>query len=131
MKKLLFLALLAFAAWYGWNHYRGLFERHASHEAVIVNDSGSPITRIRLKVDGQTLVKEEVAAGQRGVMPFRITNDSDFQLTWQWGDKPGELSWRGGMVAKGPMVQRHLFTIDSEGQVIYQAENKTVAPPPS
>ena len=36
----------------------------------------------------------------------------------------GEMSWRGGMVPKGPMVQRHVMQIDDNGEVVYLASNK-------
>ena len=30
----------------------------------------------------------------------------------------------GGMVPRGPMVQRYFFQVDSEGQVMFRAETK-------
>ena len=128
MKRLFFLALFAIAAWYGWHNYRSVFQRHDMHEAVIRNDSSSGLERVRLKVDGQTMVKEVIASGQSVTFPFQIANDSDFHLTWDWNDKPGQLNWTGGLVAKGPLMQRHVFTIDGDGEVIYHAEAKTSAP---
>jgi hypothetical protein len=129
MKKLFFLALLGLAIWYGWKHKDTLFTRHDGHEAVIENDASTSLERVRLTVDGQTLVKESIAANDKAVLPFTINNDSDFRLVWQWGNRPGERSWQGGMIARGPMLQRHVFAIDDDGNVTYHAEPKGTAAP--
>ena len=119
MKRLLFLALVAAVAWFGWKQLPILFERRPAHEAVIQNSTGTGLARIRLVVDGQTFVKETLADGESAVFPFRVRRDATFDLTWQWADRPGENSWSGGMVAVGPMVQRHTMTIDSDAGVLY------------
>ena len=124
MKKLLILAIVAAAAWYGWKNYPSLFERRPSHEAVIENQTGTTITKVRLSVDGQTLVKEEIADGAKAVIPFRVSKDASFTLIWEWSDRPGENTWAGGLVPQGPMVQRHIMLIDNDAGVLYRAENK-------
>jgi len=124
MKKLLFLVLIAGVAWYGWKQYPSLVEHRPSHEAVVVNGTGAELQRIRLTVDGQTFVKEDLPDGARAVFPFRVGRDASFELVWQWADRPGENSWSGGMVPKGPLVQRHIMTIDADAGVLYQPENK-------
>jgi len=124
MKKLIVLALLAAAAWYGWRHKDTLFVRHQGHEAVIENQASTTLERVRLTVDGQTLVKESIPVDGKVVIPFSINNDSDFKLVWQWGGRPGERSWQGGMIARGPLLQRHVFQIDDDGNVTYHAEPK-------
>ena len=53
-----------------------------------------------------------------------VSDDSDFELTWQWAAQGAEQHWRGGRVPKGPMVQRHILTVDPDGAIVYQAENK-------
>jgi hypothetical protein len=122
MRLLVFL-LLAVAVWYGWKQYPKLVERRPSHEAVVDNQTGVDLERIRIRVGGQTLVKEKLAIGERAVLPFRVNEDATFELTW---GLPGgvERSWSGGMVPAGPMVQRHEFVIDAESQVLYRATNK-------
>jgi len=120
MKKLLLLALIVAAAWYGWKHYPELANRQPGHKAVIINQTGRNMQRVRLIVDGQTLVKEELNDGDQAEFRFRVANDSDFQLFWQWADAPGESRWRGGSVPRGPMVQKHTFTVDSANEVVYQ-----------
>ena len=122
MKQLLFLALLVAAGWYGWTHYQGLFQRRPSHQAVIVNQTGQELDRIRLKVDGQTLVKETLAAGETAWLPFRVNRDSAFELVWQIRGE--DRTWSGGMVSAGPMAQSHSFTSGEDNQVMYRAEAK-------
>ena len=124
MKRLLVLVLIAIAAWYGWHHYPELLNHQASHEAVVVNNSGHELQRIRVTVDGQTFVKEDLPDNEKVVFPFRVNRDASFELVWQWADRVGESHWSGGMIPKGPMVQRHVMTIDGNGEVIYTPETK-------
>ena len=130
MKKLLLLALLVAAGWYGWNHRDTLLKREGSHHAVVINDTGEDVVRLRVTVDGQTLVREKLPAGQRAELPFRVANDSDFRLVWEWVGRQGESNWRGGEIAKGPLLQRHFFQILGDGSVIYRAESKAVGTAP-
>ncbi len=121
MKKLILLAVVAAAAWYGWHHYPQLLNRQPGHTAVIVNQTGRDMQRVRLVVDGQTFVRESLPDGEEAEMKFKVANDSDFLLIWQWTNAPGEFHWRGGRVPRGPMVQKHIFTVDGVNEVIYQA----------
>lgn len=130
MKKLLILGLLAFAGWYGWKHYPELTHRAPNHEAVIENRTGRPMTRVRLTVDGQTYVKERIEDEADATIPFRVHDDAAFQLVWQWDNDTVERSWSGGLVPKGPMVQRHHMTVDGDGGVLYHAEGKVAAATP-
>lgn len=120
--RLFLILILAAAIWYGWKQYPKMVERRPAHEAVIENQTGGDIDRIRLKVGDQTLVKETLANGERAVLPFRVNQDAAFSLAWN--TRAGELNWSGGMVPAGPMVQRHEFLIDHESQVLYRAVNK-------
>ncbi|MEK7329570.1 MAG: hypothetical protein AAB113_02075, partial [Candidatus Eisenbacteria bacterium] len=88
------------------------------------NSTGTGLTRIRLTVAGQTFAKEELADGAEAVFPFRVGGDASFELVWQWSNRVGENNWSGGMVPKGPMVQRHFMTIDADAGVLYRAEHK-------
>ena len=128
MKKFLLLVLVGAAAWYGWKHYPSLFEKRPSHQAVVENDTGNTLTRIRVTVDGQTFVKEELADGASATFPFRVGRDATIDLDWQWGNRPGENHWSGGLVPKGPMVQRHLMIVDADGGVLYRTANITGTP---
>lgn len=124
MKKLFLFALVVLVAWYGWKRLPTLLEKRPSHEAVVQNQTGADLTRVRLAVDGQTFVKEELADGANAVFPFRVAKDASFELTWQWADRVGENTWSGGMVPAGPMVQRHTMTIDADAGVLYRAAQK-------
>jgi hypothetical protein len=123
MKRLFLLLLVAAAVWYGWKHPE-LLHKQPSHEAIVENTTGREMTRVRLSVDGQTFVKESIPDQEKAVFPFRVNHDASFQLVWQWGDGPGEQSWSGGMVPRGPMIQRHIMTVDPDAAVLYRAENK-------
>lgn len=122
MMRLFVFLLLALAVWYGWKQYPKMMERRPAHDAVIENQTGAEIERVRLKIGDQTLVKETIANGERVVLPFRVNQDATFSLVWN--ARNSEHNWSGGMVPAGPMVQRHEFLIDTEGQVLYRAENK-------
>ena len=124
MKKLIFLAIIVFAAWQAWKHYPELFRHRASHEAVIENRAKDTIEHLKLKVGSQTFIKDAIESGSTAVIPFQVDQDSEFDLTWGWKGQIKEEHWSGGMVPRGPMVQRHIFTIDEEGGVIYRTENK-------
>jgi hypothetical protein len=124
MRRLLLLALFAVALWYGWQHRGELLQRRSGHEAVVENASGREMTRLRLSVGGQTFVKESVPDGGKAVFPFRVDSDASFELVWRFVDAPVEQSWSGGMVPKGPMLQRHVMTVDADGAVLYRPENK-------
>ena len=124
MKKLLFLGLLALAGWYGYHHYPELLHRLPSNRAVIVNNTGHEITRVRLSA-GETSIGVEESIPDKGsaTFDFRVDHDAAFVLVWQYGDRAGEMKWSGGMVTHGPVTQKCTFTIDEEGQVIFLPEN--------
>ena len=122
MKRLIVFALLALAGWYGWTHYRDILQKRPSHEAVIENMSDTPIERLRIKVDGQTLVKEMIAPNDKASVPFLVNHESSFELDWKQG--ANDIHWAGGLVTIGPMVQRHIFTVNDNGEVMYRAETK-------
>ena len=124
MNRLIFLLLLVIAGWWGWKHGPALFKRTASHEAVVENATGATMERVRLSVDGQTFVKELLPSEQRAVFEFKVANDATFGLEWEWKDRLGERRWRGGMVPRGPMVQRHRMQVEADGGVIYTASVK-------
>ena len=124
MGRLFLFLLVVAAAWYGWKHYPDLLSRRPGHDLVIENAGSADIERVRVTVDGQTLVKEVVPSGQKAVMQFKVTRDSDFDLIWETHGRMGERHWTGGSVPKGPMLQRHIFRIQDDGEVMYTTENK-------
>ncbi len=120
MRRLIILVIVAAAAWYGWKHYKGL-RSGPSDIAVIANDSGRAIERVRLTVDGQTLVREVLEDGATAELPFRVRKDSSFHLHWQWRGREGEPQWDGGLVTAGPLVSRNTFRVQADGGVIWSA----------
>jgi hypothetical protein len=124
MRRLIILVLLALAIWFGWRQYGDLFSRGPEHRAVIENRADRGMTAVRLKVDGKTFEKESLPDGEDATFTFRVARDTGFELTWSWAQAPGQLSWTGGYVTRGPMAQEHVMTVDGDGSVIYRAETR-------
>lgn len=121
MKKLLFLALIAYTAWYGWNHRDQLptmFKGAPHSEAVIENISGRPVTRVRLDAGGTVVVREALAVGESATLEIPLQTSGNFSLQWQWGDAPGEPRWRGNLSTSSTGPQRYRFQIPAFGPVI-------------
>ena len=123
MKRLIILAILAFAGWYGYHHYDQLVHPEPHHQAVIRNDTGGKLLRIRLTVGGHTYVKEELATGDSATFPFTVERDSPFDLVWENDANTIIGHWTGGLVAPGPIVARHTMTIRADGGVLFGSQN--------
>ena len=122
MRFLILLIVVVGVGWYGWTHREDLFQHPPAHEAVVDNRSGSPLDRVRIKVDGQTLVQERMAAGQVARLTFRVNRDSAFELIWTIRNE--DRTWSGGMVPAGPLPQRFFFTIGAGNDVTYRTEHR-------
>jgi hypothetical protein len=118
MKKLLVLAVFAAAAWYGWKNRETLLHPVPTDEAVVVNATDMGIVRVRVTVDGQTMVREVIDAGASAVLPFHLTHDSDFQVEWQWQRREGKVKWRGGLVTADGPPSRTTLTASTDGTVM-------------
>jgi hypothetical protein len=129
MKRLIFVVLVGIAGWYAYTHWPEIVSRTPSHEAVIQNQTGKVMLRVRLTVDGQTFVKERLEDGAEASFPFKVANDASFVLEWEYESVMGSHQWKGGEVPRGPMVQRHVLRVDADDQVIYEARPKGVAAP--
>src|SRR5262249_57051683 len=123
MKRLLLLALIAFAAWYGWKHYAEL-RRGGSHDVVLVNHSGHPIERLRISVADQTLVVETLADGAERHEPLRASHDGTFTLVWSANNAQGENNWTGGQFTHGPMLMTYRFEFQGDDGVISSSKLK-------
>jgi hypothetical protein len=124
MKKFIFFLLVVAAAWYGWKHYPELLHRMPGNKAVIVNNTGHEMIRVRLDAGEQSVgVKESIPPEGRAEFTFKVDHDASFTLVWQYGDKVGEQKWSGGTVTSGPVVQKLTFTVDADNQVIFLPEN--------
>jgi hypothetical protein len=121
MKRLLILIIVGATAWYGWHHYHDLLRRVPRHEAVILNQSGETVTRIRLTVAGQTFVRDELKPGESATFSFGVNDDSRFSLVWEYAANTLDGRWTGGQVSKGPLVMRHTLTIKPERGLVYEA----------
>jgi len=130
MKRLLMFALLVAAVWWGWTRGPELFQKRPTHEVIVSNASRSRIQRLRIIVAGRTFVAETLDPGAESRHEFLTTDDSRFHLVWQWADRPGEIEWTGGRVARGPLVQRHRMRIDGNDGVVYLTEALPDPPAP-
>lgn len=121
MKKL--LSLLAFAAvlYYGWQHRDSLLHREPGSEVVVVNAADMGLLRVRVTVDGATVVREALASGERATLPIRPKHESDFQMDWQWERREGGASWRGGTITGDGAPSRTTLTVSADGSVMFQA----------
>lgn len=122
MTRFILLIIIAVAVWYGWKHYDQLLHPQPKHLAVIRNDSGEKLVRIRLTVGGHTYVKEELANGESATIPFVVDSDSEFDLVWEYDTNTKTGHWAGGMVTRGPLVGRHTLTIQEGGGVVMEGQ---------
>ena len=121
MKRLIFIALVLFAAWYGYHHYTEL-RREGSHQVIAINHTGHPMERLRISVGDQTVVVETLENGATARQPFRCEHDGQFQLTWQLSDKMGDRAWTGGTFSHGPILLAHTFEFREGDGVIWSSE---------
>ena len=121
MKRLLLVALVAFAAWYGWNHYATLRQAGA-HQIVVINHSGQAIERLRIRVGDRGLVVETLENGAQAKLPFRCEHDGPFSLVWQVRGRMGEPEWSGGQFTHGPLLFLYRFEFRDEDGVISSSE---------
>ncbi len=128
MRNLLVLVVIAVAAWYGWHHWTEL-RQAPRDEAVIENQSGRGLTRVRLTVGGQTFVRESISDGTKAAFPFRVTSDGSLTLTWQFEGEAYDKTWSGGQVSAGPMRTRHHIQVMADGGVVWTADHTIAAKP--
>ena len=121
MTRLLLLALIAFAAWYGWHHYAEL-RQTGSNQVIAVNHTGRTIERLRISVGDQTVVVESLADGAQAKQPFKCDRDGSFQLVWELKGIMGEKMWSGGTFAHGPILLAHRFEFRERDGVIWSSE---------
>ena len=121
MRRLLVLAIIIGAGWYGWKHSSDL-RQTPRDEAIVENQSGKEIDRFRLIVGDQAVVREQIAAGETVVLPFRVTHDGSLAIKWQYERSDIDQSWSGGEVVAGPLRTRHRLTIEPEGGVVWTSE---------
>ena len=121
MTRLLLLALIVFAAWYGWHHYAELRET-GSNQVIAVNHTGRTIERLRISVGDRTVVVESLADGAQAKQPFKCERDGAFSLVWELKGIMGEKMWSGGTFAHGPILLAHRFEFRERDGVIWSSE---------
>ena len=128
MRNLLVLILVAVAAWYGWHHWTEL-RQGARDVAVVENQSGRGLMRVRLTAGGQTFVRESIPDGGKAEFPFQVTSDGSLAMQWQFEGDAFDKSWSGGEVSVGPMRTRHHIQVTGDGGVSWTAEHMTGTKP--
>ena len=123
MKRLLFFALVAFAAWYGWKHYSDL-KSQGAHDVEVVNRSGRTIERLRIMVADQTVVVESLDNGAMTHRPLKAERDGLFSLEWESHGVMGLRQWKGGGFSHGPMLMTYRFEFRNDDGVIWSSEKK-------
>ena len=96
-----------------------LLRHPAEHVAAVINDAGAPLVQLRLRVGGRSFARDTLAAHASVRWPFRIREDTRFDLEWRRPDDPTLHRWQGGRVIHGPLVQRHeLHVRDDDGVIV-------------
>jgi hypothetical protein len=121
MKRLLLLALIAAAAWYGWKNHDA-WRANGAHELVAVNRSGRAIERIRINIGDQAFAIESVEDGATYKLPLRCEHDGMFRIVWDVRGRDGEKHWEGGSFNHGPLLMRHRFEFTTGDGVIWSSE---------
>ena len=124
LKKLMFLALLVAAVWYGSKHYRTLMPAK-SGDVEVVNHSGRGVDRLRISVNSQTVVIETLEDGATARVAFQPQSDGMFLLTWVVRGMQGVPTWSGGSATAGPELKTHRFEFRENAGVIWSSEIKT------
>ena len=128
MRNLLVLVVVAAAAWYGWHHWTEL-RQAPRDEAVVENQSGRGLTRVRLTVGGQTVVRDAIPDGGKATFPFTVSGDGTLAMTWQFEGDSYDKTWSGGEVSAGPLHTRHHIQVMQDGGVVWTAEHLVGAKP--
>ena len=126
MGRLFWFALFVVAAWYGWNHWRGLRGVPAD-EIVVINHSGSPLERVRVGVGDDVAVLEVVEDGAEARREWRGRSRGAFLVQWKQGGRVGEREWRGGAFAPAATPQVHRFEFQASGGVTTASELRPTA----
>ena len=121
MKRLVLIALVVTAAWYGWKHHDEL-RTHGAHEIVVVNHSGRALERVRIAVAGQSFAIEALEQGATKVFPMRSEQDGEFVLFWNVHGVEGDKHWSGGGFTHGPVRMRHRLEFVDDGGVVWNSE---------
>lgn len=124
MGRLFVLLLIGVAAWYGWKHWTDL-RQAPRDEAVVMNESGRTIVRVRLTVAGQTFVRESIPDGGSAEFRMAVSGDGVLALKWQYDREEIDKTWSGGQIAAGPIRTRHIIQVLRGGGVVWNAQRAT------
>lgn len=126
MKRLLVLAILAAALWWGYQRNWD-FSSATANDAVLINRTGKVLERIRVTIGGETVVRELLEVDETASLQFRNQREGAFRVVWHVRGQMGEKNWSGGHLIGGPTASRHTFEFDSENGVVWHAEAKVTS----
>ena len=121
MSRLIWFALFAVAAWYGWNH-KDSIGGTPSDEIVVVNHCGAGIERLRIGVGADVVVFESVEDGSEQRRPWRGHSQGSFTATWNQRGRLGELNWTGSGLKPSGTTFVHRFEFKPEAKIIAHSE---------
>ena len=124
LKRLLFLVLVAAAVWYGSKHYRTLMPSKSS-DIEVVNHSGRGVDRLRISVNGQTVVVEALEDGATRIVPFQPARDGTFRLIWNARGLMDERTWSGGNASAGAELKTYRFEFRENAAVLWSSRLKS------
>jgi hypothetical protein len=121
MVRLLLIALIVFAAWYGWTQHDQWRERGAD-ELVFRNRTGQTLERMKIRVADEGWAIERLAPDTTVKLPVRCEKDGAFQLEWRVKGRDGDKHWKGGDFTHGPIRMRHRFELLAGDGVVWSEE---------
>ena len=119
MGRLIWFALFAFAAWYGWNHKDSL-NRAQGDEIVVVNHAGAAVERVRIGVGSDVVVFESVEDGTEQRRPWHGRSQGPFAVTWNLRGRLGELNWNGEGYQPSGTAFVHRFEFQTNARSLAQ-----------
>jgi hypothetical protein len=121
--RLVFLALVVAAVWYGSKHYKALLPKNTGGEIEVVNISSRTIEAFRASVGETAVAIEVLEAGASRKVPFQPRAEGPFHLVWASRGVLGERTWTSSAPATtAPQV--HRFDIGDNGAVSWSSTVK-------
>lgn len=124
--RLVFLALLVAAVWYGSKHYKSLLPKNAGGEIEVVNISSRAVEALCISVGETAVAVEVLEVGASRKIAFQPRTEGPFRLVWASRGVLGERNW----VSSAPATtapQLHRFDIGDNGAVSWSSTAKSQA----
>jgi hypothetical protein len=100
-----------------------MFGQAPGDEAVIENQSGRAMDRVRIEAAGTELpALDSISVGDHAVVPFTAAHDGAFHLRWVPRGTDVDKDWTGGEITAGPVHSRHHLQVGPDGGVVVTSE---------